>query len=450
VGGDSAQGAPLEVLIAGLNHAHLPVAVLDDAGVVVYSNDAFRLMGFEPGEINGRSGLEFVHPDDVERAVTALAGLSETGMSVPTAFRMLRKEGTYELLDVGASLVRHDGRDWILATFHSLRFHAATARTLELLARGDHVDVALGALADDLTTEDRFGAAVAIGFEDSDRWRVVGPLDTLLASPSSWPAGEAVGTVLARGLPYVFDDLSDLAPMASAVHARAEELGFVAATLLPAGDVDDPSSALVALWYRSTSTRELVDTYVGTVTVDLVRLARRVAGARQELEHLAGHDSLTGLANRATFFRTLEATWAGQRSADGGSLAVIYVDLDDFKSVNDQLGHEAGDRLLVTVARRLEAAVRPGDLVARLGGDEFAVLCPTVADAPEGLRIAARLVATSDDDLGAEDVPVMVGLSAGVAFVADLADTDPGAVLRHADEALYRAKRSGKGAAVLA
>lgn len=444
-----AQDAPLQVLIEGVDHAHLPVAIMDDAGVVVYSNDAFRLIGFEPAEINGRPGLDFVHPDDIERAVAAIAGLIDTGVSVPTAFRMKRRDGAYELFDVGASLVDHGDRQWILTTFHSLRFHAATARTLELLARGDHVDVALGALADDLTAADRLGASVAIAFVDDERWRVVGPLEEVLATPATWPGAEAVDTMLSLGLPYVFDDLSGLVTIAPEVHRVAVESGFVAATLLPAGDPDDPRSALVALWYRSTPTRVVLDTYVGTVTVDLVRLARRVAGARRELEHLAGHDPLTGLANRASFFRALDAAWEGRRSTDRGSLAVIYVDLDDFKPVNDRYGHEIGDRVLDAVARRLEAVVRPGDLVARLGGDEFAVLCPGVTDEEEALAVAHRLVEVTGDDALLDGVNVEVGSSAGVAFVADLAAIEPRTVLRHADEALYRAKRAGKGTALL-
>ena len=180
---------------------------------------------------------------------------------------------------------------------------------------------------------------------------------------------------------------------------------------------------------------------VGTV-VDVT--AR--AAMERELYHRAHHDTLTGLPNRAVFAARLEAALAEADDAPDreGGFAVLFVDLDRFKAVNDTLGHSAGDRLLQEVAARLQRAVRPSDTVARLGGDEFAVLLtrlPTPAHAEtvagrvlDALRPAVRL---EGRDAFAE---ASVGLVTGRAGHAS-AD----AVLREADLAMYTAKRAGRG-----
>ncbi|GAA3192045.1 GGDEF domain-containing protein [Dactylosporangium siamense] len=151
------------------------------------------------------------------------------------------------------------------------------------------------------------------------------------------------------------------------------------------------------------------------------------------LREQATHDALTGLPNRALFNDTLDEAFHG---------AAILVDLDDFKTVNDTLGHHVGDGLLVEVGRRLRAAVRPGDLVARLGGDEFAVLLPGAGDHAAG-EVAERILAELANPITTHGHLLSVGASVGVA--ERLADDDPQSLLRHADIAMYAAKQRGKG-----
>ena len=162
----------------------------------------------------------------------------------------------------------------------------------------------------------------------------------------------------------------------------------------------------------------------------------------QQLTHQAFHDPLTGLANRA-LFRDRVSHALTLASRQGGSLAVMFLDLDDFKKVNDSLGHSEGDRLLVEVAKRLQASARESDTVARLGGDEFAVLI-------EDMDQAGSLVAVVDRINGALESPFILSgselrihASTGVArpSTQDTAD----ALLRMADVAMYAAKRQGKG-----
>ncbi|MEY2449012.1 MAG: hypothetical protein QOH79_2488 [Acidimicrobiaceae bacterium] len=170
-------------------------------------------------------------------------------------------------------------------------------------------------------------------------------------------------------------------------------------------------------------------------------LNRQLASVSRQLEVRASTDSLTGLANRGAFRSELEATIANAERA-GEPLAVLFVDLDDFKDVNDRLGHAAGDELLVEVARRLQSAIRPGDVVARLGGDEFAVLLAGVSDVATSQMVAERIVAAMAESI--ELLGERVRVSASVGFAAAGIESDPDSLMVEADVAMYTAKSLGK------
>lgn len=175
--------------------------------------------------------------------------------------------------------------------------------------------------------------------------------------------------------------------------------------------------------------------------VVLAAIATR-RSAQTRLGHQAHHDPLTGLPNRGCFLDRLgRALAAAGRS--GGPPAVLFLDLDRFKFVNDSLGHAAGDRLLVQVADRLRGCARPGDVVARLGGDEFTVLLGGPAGAVEAEAVAARVVAAMRAPFAVGGRDLAVTASIGIA-VASPAHVDPADLLRDADVALYRAKERGK------
>ncbi len=161
-----------------------------------------------------------------------------------------------------------------------------------------------------------------------------------------------------------------------------------------------------------------------------------------EREHAAGHDALTGLMNRVTLgYEIDQALLAHQR--DGTRFGLLLIDLDDFKTVNDTLGHQVGDDLLTTIAERLRHNVRPGDLVARLGGDEFAVLVFD-AELDEVRGVAERMRAGVGSVLVIEGINLEVQMSLGIAVCPE-DGTDTAALLRHADVAMYRAKNSRTG-----
>jgi diguanylate cyclase (GGDEF)-like protein len=197
--------------------------------------------------------------------------------------------------------------------------------------------------------------------------------------------------------------------------------------------------------------------------------AARTAGLLLEREYLvdelnraARTDMLTGLANRTELFRDRPPAPTPGR-VGLGPLAVLELDLDGFKPVNDAHGHAAGDAVLVEVARRLRAAARDGDELGRIGGDEFVVLCWDVTDDEAAVAVAERLLASFADPIEVPTGPegttaaIRVGASVGIARSAGVAPTpaagdepDPGtgetldAVLQRADRALYEAKRAGR------
>jgi diguanylate cyclase (GGDEF)-like protein len=182
-----------------------------------------------------------------------------------------------------------------------------------------------------------------------------------------------------------------------------------------------------------------------------VRMACMISQQRaleRRLEFQAFHDPLTLLANRALFADRLEQALA-RASRQQGRVAVLFVDLDDFKPVNDSLGHEAGDRLLKAVGERLRACLRPADTAARLGGDEFAVLLESVGDEAEAMRITRRILDALHAPFAFGGHDVSIGASVGVALSEGARDRSDD-LLRKADLALYRVKRESKGSLAIA
>ncbi|CAG9196584.1 Sensor domain-containing diguanylate cyclase [Paraburkholderia sabiae] len=165
---------------------------------------------------------------------------------------------------------------------------------------------------------------------------------------------------------------------------------------------------------------------------------------QHELTHLASHDGLTGLPNRMLFMQKLEEAIDRAR-VNGSRLAVLFIDLNRFKQINDQYGHSVGDDVLAIVARRLQQVLHPGDVVARLGGDEFIVLVKGERSAEAAPAIAARIVRTIDDELLIGDQPMAVGASIGISQFPSDGDSAE-ALLLNADAAMYAAKSGGSGA----
>lgn len=178
--------------------------------------------------------------------------------------------------------------------------------------------------------------------------------------------------------------------------------------------------------------------------VQVMRDVTRQQRSDEQIRYLAEHDSLTGLANRVVFNKAIEQQLA--KTPEGLSPAVLCIDLDHFKSVNDTLGHPVGDSLLRDVADRLRAIVPANGTIARLGGDEFAVLVVPGADATSAEALALDIIQTIERPYLIDDHHVVIGASIGIAIAPDDGEKTE-TLMRNADIALYRAKSDGRGLA---
>ena len=253
-------------------------------------------------------------------------------------------------------------------------------------------------------------------------------------------------------------DPEDLVGTELAAHIHPEDLGRVVHEVrrfLAAPPGDEPATRIECRirsgharadregWLHVESS---VNRYQGGLIFNSRDVTERVR-LQAQLQHNASHDPLTDLPNRALFTERVGQAISGRRSGDGRA-AVLYLDLDGFKAVNDTAGHQAGDDLLVQAARRLQDALRSGDTAARLGGDEFAALITgPAADREVHERrireIADRLRAVLSEPYGVDGREVTVGASIGIAFAES--GSTPSEIMRNADLAMYRAKQAGKG-----
>lgn len=255
------------------------------------------------------------------------------------------------------------------------------------------------------------GATRLYGYEPAD---VLGrPLVTLAPPADAVETTETIGLLAQGARPEVFD--------ARRVHRDARILDVsVSASPIREGDGEPYAIAWIE---RDVTGRRYVE---------------------RMISHLAFHDPLTGLANRTLLDDRLRTSLERTRRG-GGVVAVVYLDLDDFKVINDRFGHAAGDQLLQLVGARLENLLRPEDTLARVGGDEFVVVSDRVPSARAAVAIAERLATALGAPFDFEGTRVVVTASFGVA--AGDYEAEPDRVLAAADRAMYRAKAAG-GASV--
>jgi diguanylate cyclase (GGDEF)-like protein len=315
------------------------------------------------------------------------------------------------------------------------------------------------------------GADTAPAMAQSQR---VNRLQTFLGRPAILVAvGIANSDDLARDAadkaPVVMSvkmiDTDVLAEIAS--HLQLRNLRQVGVEAIAPGDyvfkLTDPQGQQVATfaWTPTRPGAEIVNSVIPFIAVALAgfallaalvlghmrRTAATIASGESRLRHLALHDPLCGLPNRIFFGERLEAVIAEVRKGSPPA-AVLYIDLDHFKDVNDTLGHPIGDELIRAVTQRLTHTVRDNDLVARIGGDEFAVITAGGSDHSTLLTIANRLIAAICAPYTIANQTIVIGASIGIAVVTEKI-AGSADIMRHADMALYRAKNEGRNRACI-
>jgi diguanylate cyclase (GGDEF)-like protein len=249
--------------------------------------------------------------------------------------------------------------------------------------------------------------------------------------PADGPWGQAIGPE--AGVTY-----TELADLPEPVRAAAAGFRSVSCFPVPARGEGPPSACLV-VWSRDrdplgTNERTAVDR---AVMLASLMMSHSVVGERSREGEF--QDLLTGLGNRRSYFQALNS-----RVEAGESPAVLYIDIDGFKEVNERLGRLAGDSALRVIARRLSSVVRPTDELARIGGDEFAILCSSDVSEPQVIAIAARVVDRLAEPISIGDAPALK-LGASIGIVLDFPPgTTSDSLLARADEALGEAKAAGR------
>jgi len=389
-----------DVIGSVAHHIAEMVTVFDAAGNLLWVNAAVeRLLGWQRSDWDGLHGTELVHPDDLALGMELLSSARATGTGVkePVVYRLGHRDGSWVDLECIASAVELEGGQVLLVVTSrpANEIRPSTAIFDEAAAR-------VSSMFDDATIG---MAQVAL---DGSVLRANNAFAELVGSEPEQLVGHLPPEIVALALE---DDGRSFRDQ----QVTIEHLdGTVRHARVSQSLVRDHRGAPM---YNALQAVDVTDLVV----------------AERELRHRSTHDPLTGLANRAVLDRIFDSDELR------GTTALIYLDLDRFKPVNDAFGHAAGDEVLCSIAVRLRRQVREVDVVVRLGGDEFVIVCGDV-DRDDALSLADRLVSVCADPIEVDQATIHVEASAGVAFTngAGLGD-----LLRRADTALYRAKIRG-------
>ncbi len=419
-----------------------------DARFTFVSAAAQPMLGYEPDELIGQAAFDHVHPDDMEVAAAALTQIFEEfderpGEGVPIAMRLIHADGSFVDVEIGSTPLLADPIvRGIIIRARPMSGQQFLDRALEALVASSPLDEVLEFLVASLDHELTHARATLVYDWNGEGFgtRFTGRLPDLLVGGTDAPSIEVWQRGMTGGTVVVYPTLDELpANVREAAEAEGQAALWIAPVTIGA---DGGAPACIGIW-RDVPGDPWVSHQVSLArAVRLTRLAFERRRAEELLLHAAMHDTLTGVANRAQFFERLGAVPPAERRHHARA-AVLYLDLDGFKSVNDTYGHKAGDLVLQTVTDRMLGTVRAADLVARLGGDEFAVLLLDVDHAEQATTLADRLIAAVAEPIDVGEGVVHVGVSIGIAMATagSAAATD---MLEMADRALYEAKREGK------
>ncbi|HSO96572.1 MAG TPA: PAS domain S-box protein [Acidimicrobiia bacterium] len=397
-----------------VDHASDLITVNAPDGTVTYlSPSSATLLGYAPDELVGTPAQDLIHPDDIAdiegEAIAQFGGKPVA----PIEYRARHRDGSWRVFEaILTNLFDEPGVEGVVTHGRDVTERRAAERRA-----ADLVEI-LEAANELVVVSDPGGRIVYAN--RSSRTLLGAREDRYVGELSSERSRERLRTeimpVVRRrgawsGELELLDQEGGPIPVTATVQAQRDESGTVVR--------------------------------IATVAHDISELK----AAQRRLEFEATHDALTALPNRA-LFRELGDRAMARASRISEALAVLFLDLDGFKLVNDSYGHDTGDVLLGLVARRLREAVRAGDVVARLGGDEFVILCEHPRSETQMLELSTRIIEQISQPFVIDGHTIHVGVSVGIAFSKG-ADAGIGDLIRDADVALYRAKNDGRGRAQL-
>jgi diguanylate cyclase (GGDEF)-like protein/PAS domain S-box-containing protein len=423
------------------------------------------LLGYSTAE--WRSGptlwLDRLHPDDRQRVLKKSSETRATGQPFSVEYRLIARDGRIIWVSDDAIIVRDEENQplvWqgmlfdITARKQAEQWLEGQKRVLEQIAQGaplasileliaQVIEPQIGGVRCALFLVDGAHATLQLAAAPSLPERFARAIDGEPIAPEASTAGAAA---FLRRAVITADIAHDKrwAPVRTAAHSA----GIAACWAVPILSSASHSMGVLAIYADMARAPSEAEELLIEATVQLARIAIE----RQEMvDHLirqAFTDSLTGLPNRALLQDRLIQALVRTRRREG-VVAVIFLDLDRFKVVNDRYGHHAGDQLLKLVAERLRGCVRAEDTVARFGGDEFVILLEDGLDEGEVREVAQRVLSRFETPLELGDESVRVVPSIGIA-VDGTGTREPSDLLREADRAMYEAKRRGNGGYVIA
>jgi diguanylate cyclase (GGDEF)-like protein/PAS domain S-box-containing protein len=383
------------------------VTIVDPDARISYASPSIeQTLGYSPDELVGSDPTLLIHPDDHVHVFEASTESVQTGQAVPVEYRAVAKDGS----------IRHfEGITSDLTDEPSVAGFVTNARDIS-----------------DRHEAEREAARLTEVLDHSNEVVVISAPDGALVY-----ANQRAKEFLGLGDQH---DVGELTSVESRERLRDEVMPHVRSQGLWNGELtfrttmgnEIPMIATVQA-HREDGAIVLISTIAHDITALKLEANR--------LEYEANHDKLTGLPNRAMLQELGEQALA-RASRQGALTGVLFLDLDGFKEINDTLGHDAGDRVLVELGRSLRVGVRSGDLVVRLGGDEFCVLCESVENAQELLDLGQRICDIVSIPMRVHGREVQVGTSIGIAMDRGGGETI-GGLVRNADVALYRAKHAG-------
>jgi diguanylate cyclase (GGDEF)-like protein/PAS domain S-box-containing protein len=403
-----------------VQHASDIIMVLASDGTIRYVSPAFEtILGYPASEAIGMNGVELAYPDDLDVLRDALAVRSPRHRSGAAEIRLCTRTGRWRWYDVIVTDLSDDPSvgGWV-ANLRDVTDRKAQAEAL------NEAQEAFRHAFDD--------APIGIGLVALDG-RIL-------------RANRAMGVLLGR----TQEDLTGRS-VSHLTHPADLAVSDDHRERLTRGDIDSyrlekryvrPDGSIV---WAALSVSLVADTSGQPLYLigQLEDITDRKALADQ-LAHDAAHDAMTGLLNRASFTQHVTAAL---EAGNGRQVAVLFIDLDHFKVINDSLGHALGDELVETIAGRLRDTLRSDSVVARFGGDEFVVLCDDLADDDAAMALARRLLAAIAEPVALSTQEVFVTASIGIAIAALDATSDT--MLRDADAAMYEAKSTGRARAVM-
>lgn len=438
----------LDTLAAKLPELLLdPVVVVDESGRFVFVNSACeRVLGYTKAELIGQPMIDLVHPDDRERTLAAAGRIMQGGSHSDFENRYVHKDGRVVHLR------------WSARWSESDRLRIAVARDVTALKRSEAARGALYRISEAANAAESLSALCGVIHEIMDEMLPVGHFHVALLDEGSdevsypYPEGLAVsarepeplrpGTALEHVIHQGQSLLTARASSSEINGARQDSItgGDWLGVPLVAGARVTGAIVLetgIAGERYSEEDRDLLQFVSAQIATAIER-----AQSRDRLRYMAHHDALTGLPNRPLFYDRIDVAFKRARR-ENELVGLLYLDLNDFKAVNDTWGHHAGDLLLQQMARRLTACVRESDTVARMGGDEFVVLLINIIDRGAAEKARARILRAMAEPFDLGSTVASLSVSIGVAVhPQDGEDADQ--LIRRADAGMYDMKRAGR------